>query len=40
MKKILILMTFIALISSNASAQNRSNSTNLVEYITHGTLNV
>mgnify|MGYP003524808673 CR=1 FL=1 len=40
MKKILILMTFIALISSNASAQDWSISTNLVDYITLGTLNV
>lgn len=40
MKKILILMTFITLISSNASAQDWSISTNLVDYITLGTLNM
>ena len=40
MKKILLLMTFIAFISSKASAQDWSLSTNLVDYITLGTLNV
>lgn len=40
MKKILLLMTFIAFISSKASAQDWSLSTNLVDYITLGTLNL
>ena len=40
MKKILLLMTFIAFISSKASAQDLSLSTNLVDYITLGTLNL
>ena len=40
MKKILLLMTFIALISSRASAQNWSISTNLVDYVSLGTLNM
>ena len=39
MKKILLLMTFIALISSRASAQDWSFATNLVDYVSLGTVN-
>ena len=39
MKKILLLMIFIAFISSSASAQNWSLSTNLMDYVSMGTVN-
>lgn len=40
MKKAILLMTFIAVISSTASAQNWSVSTNLIDYVSLGTINV
>ena len=40
MKKILLLMTFIAVISTTASAQDWSVSTNLFDYVCLGTINV
>lgn len=40
MKKAILLMTFIAVISTTASAQNWSVSTNLMDYVSLGTVNV